>query len=168
MSTCWSLGRAAWLQSTPEPQNACLWRVHSLRWPHLCGFNSSLSGNHLFPLSVSSQSCGMGAVLGRQSREELWGSQPWQVPVCSSLQLPPPFCFLSLSRGCASCRNFSPSGWQPQQIPAWGGLAAMERAERQDDMGVFLPVYLAVHGDADPPLPPLPELTHGCYYSGKN
>lgn len=48
---------------------------------------------------------------------------------------PSPFCFLNLSRGCASCRNFSPSGWQPQQVPAWGSLAAMEKAERQKDTG---------------------------------
>lgn len=48
---------------------------------------------------------------------------------------PSPFCFLNLSRGCASCRNFSPSGWQPLQVPAWGGLAAMEKAERQKDTG---------------------------------
>lgn len=34
---------------------------------------------------------------------------------------PSPFCFLNLSRGCASCRNFSPSGWQPLQVPAWWG-----------------------------------------------
>lgn len=44
----------------------------------------------LFPLSICSQSCGMGAMLGRQSTGELWGSQPWQglLPAhCISLPL---------------------------------------------------------------------------------
>lgn len=87
--------------------------------------------------------------------------RPWQV-----LLLPPPFVSPSLSIGSASCRNFSPSGWQPQQVPAWGGLAAM-KAERREDRGLLPASLLTMHGDVDAPYTPFPELTHRCYYSGK-
>lgn len=46
-----------------------------------------------------------GSCAGKQSGEELWGSQPWQVPV-QFTAAPSPLCFLDLSiGGCASCRK---------------------------------------------------------------
>lgn len=94
--------------------------------------------------------------------EELWGSQPWQVPL-QFTTAPSPFCFFNLSIGCASCRNFSPSGWQPQQVPAWGGLAAMEKAERQKDTGSSCLLLLLLCMEMLTPFPPFPELIHRCY-----
>lgn len=99
LSTCWSPGRTALapFDSRAPKCIACIWRAQPgpAGRPHQCSLNRSLCGNRLFP-SVSSQSCGMGAALGKQSRGEQWGSQPWQVrvptrPTRSSLQLPPPF-----------------------------------------------------------------------------
>lgn len=77
-------------------------------------------------------------------------------PALAGAAVPSPFCFPSLSIGSASCRNFSPSGWQPQQVPAWGGLAAM-KAERREDRGLLPASLLTVHGDVDAPYTPLPR-----------
>lgn len=141
MSTCWSLGRAAWLPSTPELPNAGLafggFMACAGRWgggPLRCSFNCSRSGNRLFPLlsaasHVAWELCWGGSV------ERSCGAASLGRCSLQFTAAPSPFCFLNLSRGCASCRNFSPSGWQPLQVPAWGGLAAIEKAERQKDTG---------------------------------
>lgn len=99
-----------------------------------CSFNCSRSGNRLFPLlsaasHVAWELCWGGSV------ERSCGAASLGRCSLQFTAAPSPFCFLNLSRGCASCRNFSPSGWQPLQVPAWGGLAAMEKAERQKDTG---------------------------------
>lgn len=102
--------------------------------PLRCSFNCSRSGNRLFPLlsaasHVAWELCWGGSV------ERSCGAASLGRCSLQFTAAPSPFCFLNLSRGCASCRNFSPSGWQPLQVPAWGGLAAIEKAERQKDMG---------------------------------
>lgn len=86
---------------------------------------------------------------------------------CQLTASPSPFCFLNLSTGCASCRNFSPSGWQPLQVPAWGwgGWQPWRRLKGRRTLGLLASrcMVMLTH----PPLPPFPELIHGCYYSGK-
>lgn len=66
-----------------------------------------------------------------------------------------PFCFPNLSIGSAKCRNFSPSGWQPPQVAAWGALTAMRRAERQGDSGSCFQLPSSLHTELLPPFLPL-------------
>lgn len=48
----------------------------------------------------------------------------------------PPLYFPNLSPDSAKCRNFSPSGWQPLLVAAWGGLVAVRGAERRRGSGL--------------------------------
>lgn len=161
MSTCWSLGRAAWLPSTPELPDAGLafggftacaggwgWGLSS------AALTAAALVTLYFPfLSAASHVAWALCWGGRVKRS--CGAVSLGRGLCQLTASPSPFCFLNLSRGCASCRNFCPSGWQPLQVPAWGGLAAMEKAERQKDTGSSC---LTVHGDADPtPFTSLPR-----------
>lgn len=155
MGTCWSLGRErSWLRATPDllKTEPSIWRVHHLCQPCQYSFDPySLS----LPLSVSCRSCVMGAaLLGSRSRGRRSGQAACRCSLhlhCSSS----PFCFPNLSIGSASCRNFSPSGWQPLQVPAWGGLAALKKAERQKDTGPLSHSPLTVHVDIGSPFTPL-------------
>lgn len=80
-----------------------------------------------------------------------------------------PFYFPNLSIGSTSCRNLSPSGWQPPQVPAlvcvWGCLAAVKRAEGWRDSGSSLTAHGNVHFSTPSHFP---ELIHRCYYLRKN
>lgn len=70
-------------------------------------------------LSVSSQSCDIEIAFGDpETGGKEWGTALTGA-VFSSATAPPPF-VSCLNIGSASCRNFSPSGWQLPQVPAWG------------------------------------------------
>lgn len=63
----------------------------------------------------------------------------------------PPSYFPILSTGSANCRNFSPSGWQPLQVAAWGGLVAGRRVERQRDSEACFQLPSSLHTVMFPP-----------------
>lgn len=148
MSTCWSLGRAAWLHLLQSSRTqACDWRAHSLP----C--------NRLFPCLSPASRVAWELGGGVQSRGAV-GHQPWQVPL-QFTAVPSPFCFFNLSIGCASCRNFSPSGWQPQQVPAWGAWQPWRRLRGRTR--ALLSASSSLCMVMLTPFPPFPELIHGCY-----
>lgn len=163
MSTCCSLGKAALLHPTAALPNAGshLEGLQSVPAPRVQPGHSKTSLVTVYPPFYLQPVMWQGAVLGKQGQEEEEEEEEGGSPGRCRLQLtaaPSSFPSPDFSKGSSSTRNFSPSGWQPQQVPAWGGPAAMKEAERQKDMGSSS--WLPLH-------PPFPELIHRCYYSGK-
>lgn len=124
MSTCWSLGRAPppnagvsfeGLTACARPARTALTFIPSLVTVYF---------PFLSPASHVAWELCWGAGVERSGAASL-GRCNFQFTAA-----PSPSCFLSLSIGSASCGSFSPSGWQPQQAPAWGGLAAVKKSER--------------------------------------
>lgn len=78
-----------------------------------------------------------------------------------------PFYFPSLGIDSASCRNFSPSGWQPPQVAAWGAWQPRGKL-KAEGLWVLSSAPFSLHTVMFPPsLPLFSELIHRCYYSEK-
>lgn len=162
VGTCWSLGRAVLA--------LCCYRPHH-RWGpsrkaqglcqacQCCSDPYSLSCNSLLPLCYHQPTTWPWELpfWGIRGSERRKGVGSFDRCCFQFLGNSSPFYFPNFSIGSANCRNFSPSGWQPRQVAAWGGLATM-RAETQRDSGSCFQLPSSLHMVMIPPsLTPFPK-----------